>query len=160
MSFDNKYSRRNFSHQIMACCLFRVLPLQQLNIMEAKGVTIHKSKYAVKETIDKLQLFLQQHGATIYIRINQQAEANNSGLHLLPLEYILFGNPAAGGLLMIENPLIALDLPLKVIVWEDDKKDVWLAYNKSAYIKERYSLPDMPNSPLALDNISKMALEI
>ncbi|MDN3656127.1 DUF302 domain-containing protein [Ferruginibacter paludis] len=128
--------------------------------MEAKGVTIHKSKFGVKETIDKLQSFLQQHGATIYVRINQQAEANKSGLHLLPLEFILFGNPAAGGLLMIDNPLVALDLPLKVIAWEDDKKDVWLAYNKSGYIKDRYSLPDIPNSPLVLDNIIKMALGI
>jgi len=59
----------------------KFLPLTHLNTMEVKGITIHKSRYDVKEIPDKLQSFLQPHGAPIYARINQQAEANNSLLH-------------------------------------------------------------------------------
>ncbi|MBC7935555.1 MAG: DUF302 domain-containing protein [Rhizobacter sp.] len=126
--------------------------------MKAKGVTIRKSKYAVKETIDRLQSFIEQHGATTYARINQQEEVNNTGGHLLPLEFILFGNPAAGGPIMKNNPLVALELPLKVIAWEDYNQKVWLAYNEGNYIEERYALPHQQGSPLYLDHVIDMIL--
>ena len=127
--------------------------------MNPKGVVIRASDWSVKETIDRLQAFLIQHGATIYARINQQNEVNNTGQNILPLEFILFGNPKAGGLIMTENPLAALDLPLKVIAWEDSEKKVWLAYNDASYIEERYSLPHMPNSPLNIGNVISLALK-
>jgi uncharacterized protein (DUF302 family) len=60
---------------------------------------------------------------------------------------------------MAENPLAALDLPLKVIAWEDDKNRVYIAYNDGAYIEQRYSLSYNANSPLNLDNLIKMALK-
>ena len=127
--------------------------------MNPKGVVISASAWSVKETIDRLQAFLTQHGATIYARINQQEEVNKAGQNILPLEYILFGNPRAGGPIMAENPLAALDLPLKVIAWEDSEKKVWLAYNDASYIEERYSLSHMPNSPLNISNLISVALK-
>jgi uncharacterized protein (DUF302 family) len=127
--------------------------------MTPKGVIIKFSKYPVKETIDRLQHFLQQQGVTIYARIDQQSEVNNAGLHLLPLEFILFGKPKAGGPLMVANPLAALDLPLKIIAWEDQQQKVWLAYNDASYIRERYDLPEPISAPLNLDPIVSKALE-
>jgi uncharacterized protein (DUF302 family) len=124
-----------------------------------KGVITQPSPYPVKETIDKLQAFLQQHGATIYARIDQQAELQKAGLNIPPLEFIMFGNPKAGGPLMIESPISALDLPLKIIAWEDDQKQVFIAYNEAGYIEERYSLLHKENSPLNLDNLVAMALK-
>jgi len=124
--------------------------------MHAKGIIIRPSQYRVKVTIDLLQDFLIQQGATIYARINQQAEVNKTGANLLPLEFILFGNPKGGGPLMAENPLIALDLPLKVIAWEDEHKKVWLAYNEGSYIQERYSMTPDLSSPLVLDGLMDM----
>ena len=121
--------------------------------MNPKGVIIRESKYSVKETIDRLQEFLQQHGAIIYARIDQQAEVQKAGQNLGPLEFILFGNPKAGGPLMAENPLIALDLPLKVIACQDGQNKVWVAFNDGAYIEERYNLLHKDNSPLNLDPI-------
>lgn len=121
--------------------------------MNPKGINVRRSSYSVKETIDRLQQFLLQHGATVYTRINQQNEANNVGINLLPLEFILFGNPKAGGPLMKENPLAALDLPLKIITYEDDNGNVWIAYNEARYMEERYSLPHAENSPLELGHI-------
>ena len=127
--------------------------------MNPKGIDVRRSIYSVKETIDRLEKFLLQHGATIYARIDQQKEANNVGLNLLPLEFILFGNPKVGSPLMIENPLIALDLPLKIIAYEDEQKNVWIAYNEAEYIEERYSLPHTENSPLELDHIIEAVIK-
>jgi uncharacterized protein (DUF302 family) len=127
--------------------------------MNPKGIVISPSPYSVKETIDLLQAFLKKHGATVYARIDQQAEVNTIGQKLSPLEFILFGNPKAGGLLMAENPLVALDLPLKVIAWEDAQKKVWLAYNEALYIEGRYSLSHTPNSPLAIEQLISSALK-
>jgi uncharacterized protein (DUF302 family) len=123
------------------------------------GVVINPSPYDVKETINRLETFLKQHGATIYARIDQNIELQKVGLNIPPLEFILFGNPKAGGPIMIENPVAALDLPLKVVAWEDDEKEVFTAYNDARYIEERHSLPHTLNSPLNLDNLIAMALK-
>jgi len=127
--------------------------------MNPEGITIISSPYPVKETIDRLQAFLEQHGATIYARIDQQAEVNKTGQSLAPLQFILFGNPKAGGPIMAENPIAALDLPLKIIAWEDARKKVWIAYNDAAYIEERYSLSNKPGSPLDLSNLIAQVLK-
>jgi uncharacterized protein (DUF302 family) len=126
--------------------------------MNPSGVVIHSSQYTVKETIDRLVVFLQQHGATIYARINQQSEVHNAGLKIDPLEFILFGNPRAGGLVMIENPIAAIDLPLKIIAWEDEKNKVWIAHNDAAYIEERHSLPPVLMALLDLEPLITKAL--
>jgi uncharacterized protein (DUF302 family) len=128
--------------------------------MNPKGVITRESKYSVKETIDRLQAFLKEHGATIYARIDQQAEVLTAGMNLGPLEYLLFGNPKAGVALMNENPLAALDLPLKVIAWEDAEKKVWISYNESVYIEERYALSHTENSPINLDPLISKALDL
>jgi uncharacterized protein (DUF302 family) len=160
--FENRGvpARRLFINQVIACCIYPVLPNLKLFTMSAPGVSFRQSKYSVRETIDHLESFLVQHGATIYARVNQEAEVVNSGQNLFPLEFLLllFGNPVGGGPLMAENPLIALDLPLKVIAWQDDQRKVWLAYNDGAYIEKRYSIPHSPNSALHLDHLIDLAL--
>jgi uncharacterized protein (DUF302 family) len=74
-----------------------------LNAINPKGVNIRQSAYPVKETIDRLQSFLQQHGAAIYTSIDQQHELQNAGPAIPPLGFILFGNPKAGGPIVAEN---------------------------------------------------------
>ena len=124
-----------------------------------KGVIIHSSPYPVKKAIDRLEAFLRQHSATIYARIDQQHELKKAGLNIPPFEFLLFGNPKAGGPIMIANPFAALDLPLKVIAWEDIQKHVYIAYNDAKYIEERYGLMHKENSPLNLENIINMVLK-
>ena len=118
--------------------------------MNFTGVTIQPGKHSVKETIDRLIVVLEAHKATIYARINQQSEVHNAGKEIPPLEFILIGNPRAGGLIMAENPIAALDLPLKIIAWED-AKGVWLAYNNASYLEERYALSHDVMQPVNLD---------
>jgi uncharacterized protein (DUF302 family) len=127
-----------------------IYPSNQL-LMTPPGITVRSSPYSVRETIDRLVVLLEQHNVTIYARINQQSEVHNAGKDIPALEFILFGNPKAGGLLMAENPIAALDLPLKIIAWEDSARDVWLAYNQASYLEQRYGLSHDIMQPVNLD---------
>jgi len=106
------------------------------------GVISQPSNYDVKESIDRLEKLLEAKGITIFARIDQQSEAQKVGLELSPIQLLLFGNPRAGTPIMSAIPLSALDLPLKVIAWEDAAGKVWLSYNEPAYIRERYGLSE------------------
>ena len=105
-----------------------------------KGLQVLPSNHSVKETIDRLQANLQHNGITIYARIDQQAEVAKAGQSIPPLEFLMFGNPKAGGLVMAAHPEAAIDLPLKVIAWEDSAQKVWVAYNEAQYLQDRFGL--------------------
>ncbi|MEI2580384.1 DUF302 domain-containing protein [Scytonema sp. PRP1] len=106
------------------------------------GIISQLSPYSVTETIDRLEAILQAKGITIFARIDQQTEAKKVGLSLRPTQLLLFGNPEAGTPLMVAEPTIALDLPLKVVAWEAADGKVWLSYNDPDYLKQRFSLSD------------------
>jgi uncharacterized protein (DUF302 family) len=124
-----------------------------------KGVVTLGSRYSVKETLDRLEQLLQAKGATIFARIDQMAEAEKAGLKMKPLELLLFGNPKAGTPLMIAEPLMGIDLPLKAIAWEDAGKQVWLSYNSFYYLQERFGVSDELMGPLlAVEALLKAAV--
>jgi len=108
--------------------------------MNTQGIITRTSPFGVKETIDRLVIFLEKNGATIYSRIDQQNEVRHSGREILPMEFILFGNPANGGAIMAANPMAALDLPLKILAWKDEDQVVRIAFNDPVYIQNRYTL--------------------
>ena len=106
------------------------------------GIVSQPSPYSVTESIDRLVTILQSKGITIFARIDQQVEAEKVGLSLRPTQLLLFGNPQAGTPLMVAEPTIALDLPLKVVAWEAADGKVWLGYNDVHYLQQRYLLSD------------------
>ncbi|MBD2100367.1 DUF302 domain-containing protein [Leptolyngbya sp. FACHB-261] len=106
------------------------------------GIINQPSQYSVTATIDRLAAVLQAKGITIFARIDQQVEAEKVGLNLRPTQLLLFGSPKAGTPLMVAEPTIALDLPLKVVGWEASDGKVWLSYNDPLYLKQRFSLSD------------------
>ncbi|PZF72710.1 DUF302 domain-containing protein [Taibaiella soli] len=108
--------------------------------MNPEGMIIKRSVHTARETIDLAETILKKKGAKIYARIDQQAEAATGNIKLGKIEYLLFGNPAVGGQLMAVDSRIALDLPLKLIAWEDNAGATWVAYNDAAYLEQRYSL--------------------
>ena len=132
--------------------------LKNRSFMTIPGVLITSSAYPVKETMDRIQTVIQDLGGTIYARIDQQKELHSVGLKLLPLEYLLFGNPEVGGLFMATNPVAALDLPLKIIAWEDGEQQVRVAFNEASYIRTRYSLPPTTAYLLELNVLVAKAL--
>ncbi len=85
--------------------------------MNAEGVIDLSSSYSVSETADRLENFLQAKGMKIFARIDQAAEAQSVGLSLRPTILLLFGNPTAGTPLMEKFPSLAIDLPLKALIW-------------------------------------------
>lgn len=126
--------------------------------MNPQGTITRESRYPVDETIERIMVFLQQHGAKVYARINQQSELARVGIVIRPLEFLLFGNPAAGGKIMAENPLAALDLPLRIIAWEDGNGETKVTYQDADYIKERYDLRAELLQPLNLAPMLAAAL--
>jgi len=112
--------------------------------MPGRGVSIIKSKHSVANTADRSVDLLNSKGIKIFARIDQQAEANHVGLALRPTELVLFGDPKTGTPLMDAYPSLALDLPLKALIYEDTTGDVWLCFNSPEYLAERHGLTTVP----------------
>jgi uncharacterized protein (DUF302 family) len=99
------------------------------------------SKHSVAETIERLESRLKEHSITIFARLDFTADAAQAGLNMRPERMLIFGNPKAGTPLMQAVPASGLDLPLKVLAWEDEQGKTWVAYNRPEYIVARHGLP-------------------
>lgn len=106
------------------------------------GIVSKPSKYSVPETLLRLDNVVRSKGLTVFARIDHSGEAERAGLKMRPTQLLIFGNPKTGTPLMIANPSVALDLPLKALAWEDANGKVWLSYNDPAYLKQRHALDD------------------
>ena len=124
--------------------------------MSAKGLIDLPCPYPVNEAVGRLELLLQSKGIKIFARIDQQAEAAQVGLEMRPTELLIFGDPRAGTPLMNAHPSLAVDLPLKALVWEAADGQVWLSYNSPEYLAERHQLEKAPFK--AVDALIKEAL--
>ena len=113
-------------------------------ILPKNGVIEVASKRSVAETIDRLEAVLKSKGMIVFARINHAAAAKSVGLEMRPTELLIFGDPRAGTVLMNECPLLAIDLPLKALALEDEKAQVWLAYNSPVYLQKRHGLEETP----------------
>ena len=111
--------------------------------MNADGIIDLPSPYPVSETADRLQSLLLAKGMKIFARIDQAAEAASVGMTLRPTILLLFGNPKAGTPLMEEFPSLAIDLPLKALIWESSDK-VYLSFVSPEYLQRRHQLPTTP----------------
>ena len=120
------------------------------------GIVNSASPYGVTETVDRLLALFQSTGMKIFARIDQQLEAQAVGLSMLPTCVLIFGDPRVGTALMNQFPSLALDLPLKVLVWQDISGSVWVSYNSGAYLQQRHSLPETPFK--ALDGLIGQSL--
>ena len=99
-----------------------------------------KANDSVKETTDRLESFLKEKGLTVFARINHAEGAKRIGKDLRPTELLIFGNPKAGTPLMQCKQTMGIDLPLKVLIWQDEKGQVWLTYNNPEYLASRHRL--------------------
>jgi uncharacterized protein (DUF302 family) len=122
---------------VIAILLALALPLSAL---AADELSTKPSKYSVKETVDRLTGALRDKGISPAARIDHAAAAKAAGLELKATEVLMFGNPKLGTPLMQANRLVAIDLPMKVLVWEDDAGKVWIAYTPLSTLKARYKI--------------------
>ena len=114
------------------------------------GIVDKPSRHLVDETVEKLKAVLQAKGVTLFALIDHSGEAERAGMKMRPTKLLIFGNPKAGTPLMLAAPSSAIDLPLKILVWEDANQKVWISYNSPAYLKERHGLPQELLSSIAV----------
>jgi uncharacterized protein (DUF302 family) len=105
------------------------------------GLVTIPCQQSVDQAVQKLEEILQAKGVKLFALIDHSGEAEKAGMHMPPTKLLVFGNPKAGTPLMIASPSIAIDLPLKILVWEDAAQKVWVSYNAADYLGARHGLP-------------------
>ena len=106
-----------------------------------KGIIDKPSHHSVGQTVEKLKNILRSKGVTLFALVDHSGEAEKVGMKMRPTQLLIFGSPKAGTPLMLAAPSSAIDLPLKILIWEDDQGKVWVSYNSPDYLKERHGLP-------------------
>jgi uncharacterized protein (DUF302 family) len=102
------------------------------------GLASVASPYPVAESLDRLEKVVQAKGAKIFARIDHAAESKAVGLDLRPTQLLIFGSPKAGNALMRIKQSIGLDLPMRVVAWEDEAGKVHLTWNNPEYLAARH----------------------
>lgn len=105
------------------------------------GVVSVASPHSVAETLQRLGDAIRAKGLTLFARVDHSDEAAKVGLQMQPAHVLIFGAPIGGTPLMIASPLLALELPLKALVWQSADGQVWVSYTDPAYLASRYGVP-------------------
>jgi len=107
----------------------------------AQGIVDKVSNHSVDETVERIKSLLESKNVTLFAIIDHSGEAEKAGMKMLPTKLLIFGSPKAGTPLMLASRSIAIDLPLKLLVWEDGGGKVWISYNSPDYLQQRHRLP-------------------
>jgi uncharacterized protein (DUF302 family) len=128
--------------------------------MESDGLVKLASGHTVEATIAKIEAMLQAKGVTIFAVVDHSGEAAKAGLEMRPTKLVIFGSPKAGTPLMVAAPTLAIDLPLKLLVWEDEEGKVWVGYNSVEYLRERHGFPaELEENLKVVEGLAKAAAE-
>jgi uncharacterized protein (DUF302 family) len=106
------------------------------------GIISIPSNHSVEQTVEKLEGILQANGVTLFALVDHSGEAERVGMKMRPTKLLIFGSPKAGTPLMLAAPTSAIDLPLKILIWEDVQGKVWVSYNAPAYLQGRHGIPE------------------
>jgi uncharacterized protein (DUF302 family) len=106
-----------------------------------KGIKVLAASSGVDETLDRLESLAKKRGLTVFARINFAKDAAAAGLTMPPTQLLILGSPAAGTALMLAAPGSALDLPLKVLAWQDSANRCWVSFNTAEYLQQRHGFP-------------------
>jgi uncharacterized protein (DUF302 family) len=106
------------------------------------GIISVPSDHSVDQTVEKLRGILQAREVTLFALVDHSGEAEKVGMKMHPTKLLIFGSPKAGTPLMLSAPTSAIDLPLKILIWEDAQGRVWVSYNAPAYLQGRHGIPE------------------
>ena len=124
------------------------------------GLVHVASSHSVPETLNKLKTAIEARGLKIFTLIDHSGEAEKAGLKMRPTELLIFGSPKGGTPLMVAAPTLAIDLPLKTLVWEDADGKVWVSYNSPDYLQQRHGIPaDLVKNIAGVGALVEKALE-
>ena len=131
-----------------------------MNAHKENGLVDIPSNHSVEETVEKLKGILQAKGITLFALVDHSGEAGKAGMQMRPTKLLIFGNPKAGTPVMLAAPSSAIDLPLKILIWEDAQGKVWVTYNSPIYLQERHNLPpELVQNVGAIETLAKKAAE-
>ncbi len=105
------------------------------------GLITKPCKDSVVATTERFAALLKARGITLFALLDHSGEAEKAGLKMPPTKLLIFGNPKGGTPVMLAAPTIAIDLPLKVLVWEDAAGKAWISFNDPAYLQKRHNVP-------------------
>jgi uncharacterized protein (DUF302 family) len=128
--------------------------------MEANGLVTLLSNQSVEQTVEKIQQLLAARGVQLFALVDHSGEAEKAGFSMLPTKLLIFGSPKAGTPVMLAAPSAAIDLPLKILVWQDSSGKAWISYNSVEYLRERHGIPPELMTNLAVvDMLAAKAAE-
>jgi uncharacterized protein (DUF302 family) len=116
----------------------------------ARGIIEVASRHSVDETVERLRGILAAKGVTLFALVDHGGEAAKVGMAMRPTKLLIFGSPKAGTPVMLAAPSIAIDLPLKILVWEDAGGKTWISYNTPDYLRARHDVPEELTPVLAV----------
>ncbi len=114
------------------------------------GIISKPSSHSVDETVKRITGMLHAKGITLFALVDHSGEAEKVGMNMRSTKLLIFGNPKGGTPLMVAVPTSAIDLPLKILVWDDPEGKTWISYNSPEYLQERHGLPPELMSNLAV----------
>jgi uncharacterized protein (DUF302 family)/uncharacterized membrane protein YidH (DUF202 family) len=122
-------------------------PMTSIAPIADNGIITKASNHSVDKTVEKLKGILQAKGVTLFALVDHSGEAEKVGMKMRPTKLLIFGNPKGGTPIMLAAPSAAIDLPLKILVWEDAQGKVWTSYNSPTYLQQRHGIPQdlLPN---------------
>ena len=109
--------------------------------MQNDGLMQVASPYSVDESVQRFDSILKERGLQVFTLIDHSGEAEKVGMKMHPTKLLIFGSPKGGTPVMLAAPSIAIDLPLKALISEDENGKVWITYNTPAYLQQRHGVP-------------------
>jgi uncharacterized protein (DUF302 family) len=109
--------------------------------MQNNGLTQVASSRSVDETVKRLESILKERGLQVFALVDHSGEAEKVGMKMRPTKLLIFGSPKGGTPVMLAAPSIAIDLPLKALISEDENGKVWITYNAPEYLQQRHGVP-------------------
>jgi uncharacterized protein (DUF302 family) len=114
----------------------------------------------VDQTVGKVEQLLRAKGVKLFALVDHSGEAASAGLQMRPTKLLIFGNPKGGTPLMVASPSVAIDLPLKILVAEDETGQVWISYNSPEYLRARHGFPqELVQNIAVVEGLAKTAAE-
>jgi uncharacterized protein (DUF302 family) len=133
---------------------------ESMKAATTNGIARTPGRFPVGETVRRLEELLQAKGLTLFALVDHSGQAEKAGLEMPNTKLLIFGSPRAGTPRMLASPGIAIDLPLKILISEDETGKVWLSYNSPEYLAERHGLsPDLIQNIAVVETLAAKAGE-
>jgi uncharacterized protein (DUF302 family) len=131
-----------------------------MTLGKSRGIVDIPSNHSVEQTVDRLKAIMGAKGISLFALVDHSGEAEKAGMKMPPTKLLIFGSPRAGTPVMLAAPSLAIDLPLKILISEDNQGKVWVSYNSPQYLGERHSLPrDLLQNIAVVETLAAKAAE-